>query len=239
MRKTQTLEHLALFLESAKIDFDSLTVLYKNHPQYEKSREFEFSEYERAYKDNFLKFQIERARNIGFNIQDYVLQSKRPLEWQYDNLRRVHVFKTKWCEKIDEEDAEFVLTEKERILIPLATYENLLKIEGVPYLVESCMGRFTPLKRIDFQIRLLNNLIKKNRFGYLIYSPEEYLIAKTTKKFQQYGGIIARFPLSKQEFREQLKETIDKNEFPLKEEVLNSPSPQQHPSSSAIPQFFS
>ena len=195
MKRTSPLRKVKEILEQKEIDFKLLSLWYRKHKRYDPTRSFNFNEYERAFKDNLVKScldEIQEEEN-GLHFKSLLVKSDKYFS-KYDDLGRVKVY------------------EKRKKRHPIAVYENLFLVNRTPCVIESCIARFIPLKRMKVEIQIMEEL-----FGYIILSPKEYLISMRAKKFETAGGLIARFSLSRENFRQGLKKALREYNFPVRD----------------------
>ena len=206
MMQTPALRLLRNLIEDSELCLERLVSDYRNHERYDAKRDFCFHEYERAFKDNFVKdILYDVNENFGLKIEEMEIKSRKYYS-RYDDLGRVKIYKKK--------------KGKKRAKSHFIVFENLVRVNNLPTIIESCVGRFIPLKRMKRELGVMYSTFH-NEFGYLIVSPPEYFCASITKEFVRNGGLIARFPLSKKEFRKKLLDVLREENFKIREEKEN------------------
>ena len=211
MIATESLEDICLALESFKVDFERLVSMYKSHPDYNPENEFIFSEYERAFKDNFTRDCLDKVKKMRnyFEVKDFYVNTDKYYIIK-DDLERFHIvgkFRNKQG--------------KLRKGSHLITCEKLVKVDRIPAIIQTCVGNFMKKQRFNNEIKVLRRIFG-DRFGYVVFSPEEYFVAPLAARIIDNGGHLARFPITKLEFRDALKEVLDSHGLKIRAESANS-----------------
>lgn len=203
MTRLKSLEALCYFLDNSKLYWEELVERYKQHPEYSKDKEIIFSEYERAFKDNYLKNALDKISKKGLSIMPFVINSRRYYS-RRDGLYRVHIYRCRGNKKS----------------YPSVSYENLIKVDSVPTIIESCIARFVPEERLEREERIILKEFGRN-YTHIIVLPESFFTTQPVRKFLKNGGLICRFPLSREKFRGELAEALEKYNFKIKSSFLN------------------
>ena len=194
MITTKPLEKLCDFLGESKIYWEELAERYKRHPEYSKDKEFVFCEYERAFKDNYLKNALDKAsKKLKILITPLAINSKKYYS-RRDELWRVHVYARGGNKK----SYAFV------------SYENSIMVERVPAIVESCIAHFVPKARMRREEEIMQKEFRGN-YAHIIVLPGSFFRTQPVRKFSGDGGLICRFPLSRERFREELMGVLARN----------------------------
>lgn len=210
MITSETLEDLCLALESSKINFEQLVFMYKSHPDYRPNNAFVFAEYERAFKDNFTRDCLNKIKIMRkyFEIKDFYVETNKYYVIR-DDLERVHIIK-----KVRTKKGKL---KKGRHLI---TCEKLVRVDGIPSVIQTCVGNFMKKRRFENEMKILKKIFGE-RVGYVVFSPEEYFVAPLAARIEDNSGYLARFPISKSKFRDELKEVLDSSGFKIRAENVN------------------
>ena len=206
MITNKNFSNLKELLEERDVDFENIADKYKNHKYYEPDRAFFLEHYEKSFKDLHLKMTLESFKE-NLNIEN-IYPNNKNYNFHLDNVGRFFVYKSNFSGK----------SKKKKNT--LSNYDNLISVNNFPGVVEFSLSRFP--KKLDRKCNILSNILKSKDFGYLILTPESNFQSSLSPKFLRDGGLIAKFNLSKQEFREKLKYSLHKNNLKFLEEIYST-----------------
>ncbi len=186
-------------------DWDYCAKRFRKHPDFELNREYTLREYARAFKDIGMLNFLERAgEESGLSIKTRDIYFKG-VKLERDFLNRVYVPPMPILEHGREVG---------RLSYPLI-YNNIVSVNGDVLIVESCLDGFPEGKSVNAKKSFMSRVFSE--FGYLIAIPDYYTDFSSAKNFRRQGGVTPKLPVKGDgDFRKQLREFLENNDFLLK-----------------------
>ncbi|MEK6935468.1 MAG: hypothetical protein AABW67_01650, partial [Nanoarchaeota archaeon] len=155
------------------------------------------------YETKFLKIQLLSA------LEELEKKVKSPRIEMYELPKNAQEI---WCR--DNLGEVFVYTEKEwkkrhkRSPSPQVRFENLMAINNNPAIIESSLARLPPLEQTKRKIEFFyeNTRVFPN---YLIWTLEQNLNFKNVQKYKTFGGKVAKIPVTRQQYREEVRKALE------------------------------
>jgi hypothetical protein len=192
--KTSPLETLCQLLSREKLNGEEVFFVYQH--LFDKKRSFPLHCYLENFKEIFTKIALERItrKHPELRIEEvdgeHKMNSGRYI-FARDAIKRVYVY---------------VPSSRGRRI--LAVYENLVKVDGIPTIIESSVTKFPKVS--GHKIRILRNALGISH-EYIMVSPPEHVAGLNAQYFRDRGGFIAFFPVSETAFKETVEDLVQRN----------------------------
>ena len=190
--------NLKELLEEREIDFENVADEYKSHKYYDSDRAFFLEHYEKSFKENL------NIENIHPNNKNY--------NFHLDNIGRLFVYNLHSSNR----------SKKNKNIWQniVTTYDNLISVNNFPGVVEFSSSYFP--KKLDRKCNILASILKSKDFGYIVLTPESNFQSSLSSRFLKDEGLVAKFSLSKEEFRDELENTLRRNNLKFLEEIYST-----------------
>ena len=187
--KTSPLETLCQLLPREELHGEEVIFIYQH--LFDTKRSFPLHHYLKNFKDIFTKISLERI------TRKYPELKIEGLDGEHKNNSEKYIFTRDAIQRV------YVHSSKNRRI--LAVYENLVRVDGIPTIIESSVTKFP--KVCPDKIKILHKALGVSP-QYIMVSPPEHLAALNAQYFQRLGGLIALFSISETAFKETVEGLI-------------------------------
>lgn len=201
VKDPQSIEKLCEILAHEKADYyEESAIIYKNNPELNRKKGLPFHFYLNNIKDICWKLALKKIESGKPELELEKINIDRLISGAYDfsedSLERVYI-----KEKNKRSKCEGIYHELR------CQYENLMKIRGIPLIIESSLGGFQSLDKNN--IKIIHETLLSRPY-YILIIPKEHAERNAGTRTSKYH-IILPWSISKDEFIEGVKHSLEKN----------------------------
>ena len=197
---SQLIERLCDILSHEKADYyEESAIIYRNNPYFNAKNSLPFHFYLNNIEDICWKIALKKIELISPELELERININKLISSVYnfreDSLERVHIKEKKKKKK-----------SRGRHHKPECEYENLMRIRGIPLIIESSLGGFQSLN--EYGVRAVHETLLSRPY-YIFIMPKEH----TKKNINLYAPehhIILPWDITKNEFIEKVKSNLER-----------------------------